>query len=83
MSIVTRKPSNSFILAIFISDINLPLSAICLFLKYTVRCEEIKSGKTFLSFSEKAFDISFESTFNKEMSLQFCMNLLSLSFLFY
>ena len=45
-----------------------------------VCCEDIKSGKTFFSFSERAFDIIFRSTFNKEMGLQFFMNLLSLSF---
>ena len=63
-----------FILAVSItSDANLPLSPICLFLTYAVCCEEIKSGKTLFSFSfyERAFDIIFRSTFNKEMGLQF------------
>ena len=69
-----------FILAISITDINLPLSPICQFLTYAVCCEDIKSGKTFFSFSERAFDIIFRSTFNKEMGLQFFMNFLSLSF---
>ena len=83
MFIVTRKPYNIFILAISITSvINLPLSPICLFLTYAVCCEEIKSGRSFLSFSEKAFDIIFKSTFNKEMGFQFCMNLVSLYFFF-
>ena len=83
MSIATRKPSNFFILAISVtSDINLPLSSICLFLTYVVCCEDIKSGKTAFSFSERAVDIIFRSTFNKEMGRQFFMNLLSLFSLF-
>ena len=74
ISIATKKPSNFFILAISItSDINLPLSPICLFLTYAVCCEDIKSGKTFFSFSEGAFDIIFRSTFNKEMALFFLL----------
>ena len=81
MSIVTRKPSNFFNLAISLeSDIDLPLSPICLFLTYAVYCEEIKFGIIFLSFSERAFDVIFKSIFNKEMGVQFFMNLLSLSF---
>ena len=40
----------------------------------------IDFGRTFLSFSERAFEISYSSTFNKELGLQFCMNLLSLPF---
>ena len=81
MSIVTKKTSNFFILGMSIKlDINLPLSPIHLFLTYAVCCEQIKSGKTFFSFSKRAFDIIFRSTFNKEMGLQFFMNLLSLSF---
>ena len=65
-----KKLCNVFILAISItSNINLPLSPVCLFLTYTVCCEDIKSGKTFFSFSERVFDIIFRSTFNKEMGL--------------
>ena len=61
MSVITSKHSNSFILAIFItSDINLPLSPICLFLTYAVWFGEIKFGRTFFSFSERAFDIFFD-----------------------
>ena len=63
-----------------IPDINLPPLPLCLFLTYVVCCVEIKSGRSFLSFSERAFDIIFKSTFDKEMSLQFYMKLLSLSF---
>ena len=71
MTIITRKTSNFFNLAIFIiSDINLPLSPICLFLTYAVYCVEIKSERTFLSFSERAFDIIFRYTFNKEMGVR-------------
>ena len=44
--------------------------------------EYIKSGKTFFSLSDRAFDIIFRSTLNKEMGLQFFMNLLSLYFFF-
>ena len=81
MSTVTRKPYNFFILAVSMTSvINLPLSPIYLFLTYAVCCEEIKSGRSFLSFSERAFDIIFKSTFNKEMDFLFCMNLVSLSF---
>ena len=41
-----KKPSNFFILEISItSDINLPFLPICLFLKYAVCCEDIKSIK--------------------------------------
>ena len=81
MSIVTRKPSNFFNLVISLeSDVDLPLSPICLFLTYAVCCEEIKFGTIFLSFSERAFDVIFKSIFNKEMGVQFFMNLLSLSF---
>ena len=54
-----------------ISDINLPLSPICLFLTYAVCCEDIKFSRTFFSFSERAFDIIFKSTFKKEIGLQF------------
>ena len=81
MSVVTEKPSNFFNPAIsIISDINLPLSPICLFLTYAVCCVEIKSGRTFLSFSERLFSIIFKSTCNKKTGLQFCMNLLSFFF---
>ena len=70
-----------FILSVsIISDINLPPSAIFLFLTYAVCCEDIKSGRTFFSSSERAFDIIFRSTFNKEMGLQFWMNFSSLFF---
>ena len=70
-----------FYLAISItSDVNLLLSPIRLFLTYRVCCEDIKSGKIFFSLSERAFDIIFRPAFNKEMDLQFFMNLLSLSF---
>ena len=76
MYTVTRKSFNFFNLAVFIiPDINLPPSPICLSLRYAVCFVEIKSGRLFLSFSERAFDIIF-----KEMGLQFCMNILSLSF---
>ena len=79
---VTKKPCNFFILSISItSDINLALSPICLFLSNVVCCEEIKSGRTFFSFSDRAFDIIFRSIFKKEMGLEFYMNILSLSFL--
>ena len=48
---------------------------------FKVVCYEgIKSSRTSFGFSERAFDIVFESTFNKETGLQFFMNLLSLSF---
>ena len=68
--LLLKKLSNFYILAISItSDINLPLSPICLFLTYAVCCIDIKSGKTFFSFSERVFDIIFRSTFNKEMGL--------------
>ena len=53
---------------------------IWLFLAYAVCCKVIKCGKTFFGFSERAYDIIFRSTFNKEMAHQFFMNLLSLSF---
>ena len=69
MTIVTKKRS---ILAIYIiPDINFSLSAICLFLTYTVCCYDIRSGRTFFSFSEKTCDVIFRSIFNKEKSLQF------------
>ena len=78
MTIVTTKPSNFFNLVIsIISDINLPPSPICLFLTYAVYCVEIKSARTFIILSERAFDIIFKSIFNKEMGLEFCMNLFS------
>ena len=81
MFIATKKPPNFFILAILItSDINLLLSPIYLYLTYTDFREEIKSDKTFFSFSERVFDIIFRSTFNEEMGLQLFVNLLSLSF---
>ena len=32
----------------------------------------------YFMFSEKAFDIIFSSTFNKEMRVQFCMTLISI-----
>ena len=68
--LLLKKLSNFYILAISItSDINLPLSPICLFVTYVVFCEVIKSGKTFSSFSERVFLIIFRSTFNKEMGL--------------
>ena len=55
MSIVTKKP---IILAIFvISDNILPFLPVDLFLTYAVFCKGIKSGKTFFSFSKRAFDI--------------------------
>ena len=70
MSIATKKPANFLILVIFTaSDTNLRLSPIWLFFTYAVCCEEIKSSRTFFSFSERAFDIIFRSTFNKEMGL--------------
>ena len=76
-----KKPSNFFILEISVtSDINLPFSPICLFLKCAVCCKDIKSVRIFYNFSERAFDIIFRSAFNKDMGLQFCTNLLSLSF---
>ena len=76
MTIVTTKPSNFFNLVIsIISDIN--PSPICLFLTHAVYCVEIKSGRTFIILSERAFDIIFKFIFNKEMDLQFCMNLFS------
>ena len=52
----------------------------CPILTYAVCCEDIKSGKTFFIFSEGDIDIIFRSTFNKELGLQFFMNLLSLCF---
>ena len=59
-------------LAIFmISDINLPLLQIYLFLTSAVCCNDIKLGRTFFSFSERTFDIIFRSTFNKEMDFQY------------
>ena len=62
MLLATKKPSNSFLLVISVtSDIDLPLSQICLFLTCDVCCEEIKSCKSFFSFSERAFDIIFRS----------------------
>ena len=69
--LLLKKLSNFYILAISItSDINLPLSPICLFVTYVVCCEVCcKSGKTFSSFSERVFVIIFRSTFNKEMGL--------------
>ena len=46
MPIATKKTSTFFTLAISITlDNNLPLSPICLFLTYTICCEEIESGK--------------------------------------
>ena len=39
-----------------------------------------KSGRTIYSSSERAFDIIFRSTFNKEMDLQLCMSLLFIFF---
>ena len=81
ISIATKKPSNFLVLAISIrSYINLLLSPIYLFLTYAGCCEDIKSDKKIFSFSERAFDVIFRSTFNKEMRLQFFMNLISLSF---
>ena len=66
MSTANKNLPIFFILAISITlDIHLPLSACAIF------CEEIKSGKTFFSFCEKAIDITFRSTFNKEMVLHF------------
>ena len=83
MSTATKKPSNFFILATSITlDINLPLSPISLFLTHAVCCEEIKSGKTFFSSSQRAFDIIFRSSLSKETGLQLFMNLLSLSLFF-
>ena len=83
MSIVTKKRSSFFILAVsVISDVNLLLSRICLFLAYAVCYEDIKSGRTFFSFSEGTFNIIFRFTFNKEIGLQFWMTLLSLSFFY-
>ena len=80
MSTVTRKPSNFFTLVISVTaDINLPLSPICLFLTFAICCEEIKSGRIFLV-SQKELLIFFKSTFNKEMGLQCCLSLLSVSF---
>ena len=79
MSTVT----NFYISAISItSDINLSLSPICLFLIYTISCVEIKSGRTFFTFSEETFDIIFRLKSDKEMGLQFCINLLSLFFFY-
>ena len=75
MFIVTKKP-----FCFFIYLFHLPLSPMCLLLTYTVCCEEIQSNTIFFSFSERTFDIIFKSTFNKAMDLQFCMDLLSLSF---
>ena len=69
MFILTKKPSNFFILGISITDINLPLSPICLFLTNAVCGEESKSGRTSFSFTERTFDIIFRSTFNREMRL--------------
>ena len=83
MSIATKKPSIFFISAISItSAINLPLFPICLFLTYAVCYEKIKSGRTSFNFSERASNIIFKSTSNKEIGLQFFMNLLSLCFFF-
>ena len=83
MSTVTRKPSNFFNLAIcIISDVNPLPTRTCLFLIYAVYCVKIKSSRTLLSFSDRAFDIIFKSTFIKEMGFPFCMNILSLSFFF-
>ena len=62
MSVVTEKPSIFLISVIsIISDINLPLSPICLFLTSAACYEEIKSGRNSFSFSKKAFDIIFKS----------------------
>ena len=56
-----------FILVIPItSDINLPLSSVCLFLTEAVCCEEMKFDRTLFSFSERDFDIIFKSTFKKQ-----------------
>lgn len=83
MSIATKKFSNFFYFSNSItSDMNLSLSPMCLFLTHAVCCEVFKYGRTFFSFSEKSFDIISRSTCNKEISLHFCMNLLSLSFLY-
>ena len=65
MSTANKNLPIFFILAISITDIHLPLSACAIF------CEEIKSGKTFFSFCERAIYITFRSTFNKEMVLHF------------
>ena len=66
MSIATKNII-FFILAISItSDINLPLSPLCLFLAYAVCCEEIKSGKTFFSFCERASDIFLDLHLTKK-----------------
>ena len=70
MFIATKKPSNFFTFAILItSDINFWLSLMCLFLKYVDCYEEIKYDKIFFSLFERAFEITFRSTFNKEMGL--------------
>ena len=67
MSIVTKKPSIFLISVITIrSDINLPLSLICLSLTQVVCCEEIISGRTSFSFSERPSDIIFEFTIQQE-----------------
>ena len=60
-----------------ISGINLPPSPINLLLIYAVCCVEIKLERKIFNFSERAF----EERNNKEMSRQFLMYLLSLSFL--
>ena len=70
MSIVRRKNFNQFNLASsIIQDINVLPSPICPFLTYVVSCLEIKSGRTFLSFSVMAFDTIFKSRFSKEVGL--------------
>ena len=51
-----------------------------LFFTYPVCCEEITSDRTSFDFSERAFDNIFRSKLNKEICLQFFMNLLSSSF---
>ena len=38
-----------------------------MFSRYYVCCEQSKSGRTSLNFSERAFDIMFRSTFNKKI----------------
>ena len=50
---------------------------------FRVTCsKKLPKGVLIKKFSERAFDIIFKSTFNKEIGLQFFMNLLSLSFFF-
>ena len=62
------------------SYIILPLSLIYLLFTYAAWLDEIRSGNMPFYSVANAFEINFRSVFSKDISLQFLINLLSLSF---